>query len=137
MGWYGGYNSRQEIIDEITEGYVNPHDPTQRVVYLKHCLRGNVLWGVCERKTSDGVKRWITCDLLYYYRGDKTWSYKPLDESMHPYYYTCPLSYLDMVPVECEEWREGVREYHAKQREKRAARKARKKKLTTTNNALH
>jgi len=36
-------------------------------------------------------------------------------ESMHPYYYSCPLAYLDAVPVACEEWRQLVLQYHAKQ----------------------
>ena len=127
MGWYGGYNSRQEVIDEITKGYASPHDPNLTTTCLKHCTRGNIVWGVWERTLSDGnVKRWITCDLMQYYRGDRTWSYKPMDESMHPYYYTCPLRYLDMVPAECTEWREGVKEYHQKQKEKRIARKKQK-----------
>jgi hypothetical protein len=37
-----------------------------------------------------------------------------MSEQVHPYYYSCPLAYLDMVPeVKCEEWRALVREYHA------------------------
>ncbi|MCA9380929.1 hypothetical protein KC678_01565, partial [Candidatus Dojkabacteria bacterium] len=42
-----------------------------------------------------------------------SWGYKDMDESMHPYYYNCPLSFLDMTPVACEEWRQHVRNYHA------------------------
>jgi hypothetical protein len=53
---------------------------------------------------------------------DYGWGYKSMDESMGPAYYTCPLSYLDMVPMPdspyAREWREKVREYHAKQRRK-------------------
>jgi hypothetical protein len=38
---------------------------------------------------------------------------------MHPYFYSCPLGYLAMVPqVECEDWRKVVREYHAKRTKK-------------------
>ena len=36
-----------------------------------------------------------------------------MEESMHPYYYSCPLSYLELVPIDQyggnAEWREGVR----------------------------
>ena len=30
-----------------------------------------------------------------------------------PCYYNCPLKFLDMAPVASEEWRKGVREFHA------------------------
>lgn len=72
------------------------------------------------------TERWIGCDLLEYSKRDEGWGYKDMDESMHPYYYSCPLSYLDMVPVVgSEEWRQGVREYHQRQRAKRQAKKVR------------
>jgi hypothetical protein len=61
------------------------------------------------------TERYIGCDLLRKHPGHG-WGYKDLTESMHPYYYTCPLSYLETVPVACEEWREQVREYHDKKR---------------------
>ena len=35
---------------------------------------------------------------------------------MHPYYYTCPLSYLDLAPEQSADWRAGVRAYHARRR---------------------
>ena len=51
-----------------------------------------------------------------------------MSESVHPYFYYCPLGYLDMVPLEVyggyAEWRELVRQYHARSIEKRRARKA-------------
>ena len=49
-------------------------------------------------------------------RSGGQWGYKPLDESMHPYYYSCPLSYLDLAPEQSAEWRAGVRAYHARRR---------------------
>jgi hypothetical protein len=39
--------------------------------------------------------------------------YKPMDESMGPFHFSCPLAYLDMVPETNREWREHVRAYHA------------------------
>jgi len=99
---------------------------------LAHCYRGGafsgVLWAVWERtfigngQQAKPVERWITCDLLRHQR-DYGWGYKDMDESMHPYQYSCPLKYLALVPIETyggnAEWREGVRAYHARQREKR------------------
>ena len=58
--------------------------------------------------------RYIRCDLLE--RSGGQWGYKPLDESMHPYYYTCPLSYLDLAPEQSADWRAGVRAFHTRRR---------------------
>jgi hypothetical protein len=35
---------------------------------------------------------------------------------MHPYYYSCPLSYLDLAPEQSADWRAGVRAYHVRRR---------------------
>jgi hypothetical protein len=63
-------------------------------------------------------RRYIGCHLLESSGGE--WGYKSLDESVHPYYYSCPLRYLDMAPVRSSEWREGVRAYHAGRRKSAA-----------------
>ena len=83
---------------------------------LRYCLKGNVLWTVRETtdKATGIMERYIGCDLLQRER-NYGWGYKDLCESMHPYYYSCPLAYLAIVPVACEPWRAAVREYHAKQ----------------------
>lgn len=83
---------------------------------LRKCAVGNVLWTVREVTEGEKKERFIGCDLLL---PDKSgWGYKDMSESMHPYYYTCPLAYLDEVPVACEEWRALVREHHAKKTRK-------------------
>ncbi len=91
---------------------------------IAHALRGNVLWSVVEMTAkAEGVHhdlaagqspRYIRCDLLE--RSGGQWGHKPLDESMHPYYYSCPLSYLDLAPEQSADWRAGVRAYHARRR---------------------
>lgn len=83
-----------------------------------------MLWSVVELTAKvEGVHRdlapgqslrYIRCDLLE--RSGNQWGYKPLDESMHPYYYSCPLSYLDLAPEQSADWRAGVRAYHARRR---------------------
>lgn len=105
MGWlFTQGASRKDIIERLTK------NETGYPQTLKHCTRGNILWSVVENPNGE---RFIRCDKLQ--RGNGGWGYKDMAESMHPFYYTCPLGYLDMVPVACEDWREKVREYHAKQ----------------------
>ena len=121
MGWFFSPQSRPELIAEL----IQPQE-TERasVKVIAHALRGNVLWSVAEITAKvEGVHpkldpgeslRFIRCDLLE--RSGGEWGYKPMDEAMHPYYYSCPMSYLDMVPEQSREWREGVRAYHARRR---------------------
>ncbi|VFT23712.1 Uncharacterised protein [Pseudomonas aeruginosa] len=108
MGWYFSPQSRSELIAEL----IAPQQ-TERVSakVIAHALRGNVLWSVVELTAKvEGVHRdlapgqslrYIRCDLLE--RSGNQWGYKPLEESMHPYYYSCPLSYLDLAPEQSAE----------------------------------
>ncbi|TWU41870.1 hypothetical protein [Novipirellula artificiosorum] len=142
MGWLFIPGSvRRSMIKDRTSAWERTNDDgtTIKTTCLAHCFRGNcfsgVLWSVFERtfiqdgEHTESQQRWIQCDLLQYSRSDDGWGYKDMDESMHPYYYSCPKSYLDMVPVETHggnaEWREHVRQHHrnslAKRRAKRTA----------------
>ena len=113
MGWYYDYGaSKADTIKTVTKDWDNKNGSKGRC--LAKCLRGNVLWTVFEVTDPDGQPhRHIGCYLLQSYEGD--WGYKPMDESVGPFYYSCPLSYLDMVPVANEDWRESVRKYHSKE----------------------
>ncbi|MDR0578706.1 MAG: hypothetical protein LBI87_14540 [Candidatus Accumulibacter sp.] len=117
MGWYFTRQSRSEMIAELIAPQETGHARAQTIA---HALRGNVLWSVVEvtdkvtdknRDLAPGPQRFIRCDLLQGSGGE--WGYKPLDESMHPFYYSCPLRYLDLAPEQSHAWREGVRAYHA------------------------
>jgi hypothetical protein len=140
MGWlFKSGNTRRDIIEENTKGWERTNEDGTRIksVCLAHCYRGGVfsgvLWSVWERtfvkddQQVEPTQRWIVCDLLRYQK-DYGWGYKDMEESMHPYFYSCPLKYLDLVPIEQfgghAEWRELVRSYHARITEKRRARKA-------------
>lgn len=116
MGWdFAQGATRKDIIQER----IADKRGTDGSIWqcLRHTTRGNVLWTVWEVAKTDGsVERFIGCDLLK--NSSWGWGYKDQCESMHPYYYTCPLIYLDLVPVACEDWREKVRQYHAKQKRK-------------------
>jgi len=120
MGWYFSRQTRDQLIRELIE----PQEAENaRSEVIAHTLRGNVLWsvvritakqaGVMKLAAGDSINV-IRCDLLQGSGGE--WGYKPLDESMHPYYYSCPLRYLDMAPVQSPEWREGVLAHHASRR---------------------
>lgn len=136
MGWTYPYGvNRKQLIAQRVEGW--ERDTGEMVVKstcLKHCYRGGVfsgvLWSVWERTfTKDSmevqsVERWIQCDLLRCDQG--SWGYKDMEESMHPYFYSCPLSYLDLVPIDSyggnAEWREQVIEHHHRRAEQRKSR---------------
>lgn len=119
MGWSFTYGAtRADIIAKQIETWSSSAE-TDRVI--AHTCVGNVLWTVHEQvknATPDQVHRYIGCDLLQRENG-YGWGYKDMCESVHPYYYTCPLKYLDIVPVACEKWREKVREHHAGKRKER------------------
>ncbi len=121
MGWlFIPGATRQDIIDRIT-AFEDSDGGTWE--FLKHCTRGNVLWSVVrwtDKTNGNVVKDIITCHLLdstyeSTSRGkQKYWGYKSMCESMNPFYYTCPMSYLKSTEVVCQEWRDQVKLYHRK-----------------------
>lgn len=121
MGWdFTSGATKKDIIHERTQPY---EDANVRLNTLVHCVRGNCLWMVKEvlKKKTNEVERFIELDLLEKNKGEnwEGWGYKDMDESMGPYYYSCPVEYLDMVPVvACQSWRDLVREHAAKQARK-------------------
>jgi hypothetical protein len=142
MGWLFKCNyTRRELIAERTKGWerTNPDGLLITSRCLAHCYRGGmfsgVLWSVWERtfarngEEAEPTQRWIQCDLLRHQR-DYGWGYKDLEESCGPYYYSCPLKYLRMVPIDQysgnASWREQVVLHHQRSAEKRRARRAAK-----------
>ncbi|MBB1606112.1 MULTISPECIES: hypothetical protein [unclassified Pseudomonas] len=126
MGWLFSSRTRAELIRDLTQ----PEDQARaRVHVIAHTLRGNVLWSVTEvTAKTEGVHpdlapgesmRYIRCDLLQRRGGE--WGYKAMDESMAPYYYSCPLRYLDMAKELSPGWREKVRAHHARRRQSATA----------------
>ena len=115
MGWtFTRDATRADIIADRIEAWSNDTHAGQTI---RHCLKGNVLWSVRAiiDKSTHRIERYIGCDLLQRERG-YGWGYKDMEESSGPYYYSCPLAYLGMVPVACEAWRERVRDHHARQK---------------------
>jgi hypothetical protein len=135
MGWYFTNGAtKADIIAEVTKEkprqpafmWSNAEQKSLPCGYdfssktLHRCVRGSVLWTVEETvRYKEQVERdtFIGCYLLEAREGKA--GYKPMDESMGPYYYSCPLSYLDMVPEANKEWREKVRTYYAEKAEQK------------------
>lgn len=120
MGWVFRQNeTKQQLIERLTADYTN-NETGNNSKCVKHSLRGSHLWAIvddCDGKTGL-TTRYIALFLLSSERGFG-YGCKDLSESCHPYYYDCPLSFLKLCPrVACEEWRQGVIEYHAKQNKK-------------------
>jgi hypothetical protein len=104
MGWLFGWSNRSDLIHHLVSG--------NGAKTLTHCCKGNVLWAVQELPDKAGVPvRFIACYLM---KGagpaevSCRWGYKDMDESMHPYYYTCPVSYFKLTPVTNQAWRDEV-----------------------------
>lgn len=140
MGWvYTRGGSRKDQIRNLTMEWENTdaEGTMLKSCCLARCYRGGafsgVLWTVWERtferggETVQPTERWIMCYVLQY-RADCGWGYKDISESMHPYYFSCPLKYLAMVPIEQyggnREWREFVERYHAQAKDRRRAGRA-------------
>jgi len=94
--------------------------------FTEHELIGGILWGIREDVLTgpwDDI-RWetrevelgnvIICVVLYESVSD-SWSYKEIYECEEPFYYNCPLRFLDIAPVSSEYWRRCVRNYHRRQ----------------------
>jgi hypothetical protein len=144
MGWYfTNWATRKDIIEELT----SDTDETGREsgrrfrrVCLAKCYKGaayaGVLYAVIRQDIMEAdATEWtegepfILVAMLRHSKHDgiPAWGYKEMCESMHPYYYGCPLSYLDMAPVANQEWRDQTREAWAERKAKAAKRREARK----------
>ena len=109
MGWYFTHGAeRRDVIEELTE---DTSKDGRVFRTLRKCFRGNTMYALHEGGPADGPKKWIGVYLLQ--RSDIGWGYKPMDETMGPNYYDCPVSYLDAADEPAndyaKEWREACR----------------------------
>lgn len=94
MGWISGWHNKSSVVKQLTDDY-REHLVTSKVV-------GNHFWMVVKSNNKNVI-------LLHLLRKEgNRWGYKSMDESMHPYYYTCPSDFLYMAPVTCQKWRDNV-----------------------------
>ena len=106
MGWlFTPGQTRTELIARLTK---TDYFKGQTSTCLRHCARGNVLWTVWEIILPNSeIHKYIGCDLMQCQKGCG-WGYKDMCEADGPYYWSCPVSYLEMVPVRNEDWRQEV-----------------------------
>jgi hypothetical protein len=129
MGWLfsTAWQSKAELVKHLTEG--------NGLETLAHSVRGNILWAVQKSSPLDGkaVVTFIACyTMASGKRQGQGWGYKDMDESMFPFYYTCPLKFFKLClppSPSAAEWREAVRKFHAKQAAKASMKKAIKSAL--------
>lgn len=112
MGWdFCEVADKQSTIGGIIMGWSN--DTGHTYTCLAHRVIGNTVWTVWEVVCPSGqTDRFIGCDRI---RKDRKlgWGHNGMSEVEHPFYYDCPLKFLDMVPyVRNKDWRNKVREYH-------------------------
>lgn len=122
MGWTfsNKWQSKQDVVNERTRGGLVPHR-----------LVGTHLWYIAEATTGHKI---ICLDRIMYSQGE--YGYKAIDETMHPFYYDCPLSLLKqaspvvseapapdgaLVSADAARWRERVHEHHADTKARRAS----------------
>ncbi|MFV0678183.1 hypothetical protein [Variovorax sp. tm] len=91
---------------------------------LAHRSIGNRLWFLAQTRSGEAAgHKWIGLTLIDSRRGEV--AVKCMDESVGPYYYDCPLEFLDRAdaPVGpyAGPWREKVRAFHASRAARRAA----------------
>lgn len=110
MEWYFSHRTRAQLVKNLTE----QGEGGQTLAYKIVNESGQViLWAVqqCSPDHPEYPNQvFISCYLLG--TSGRLHGYRPMDESMHPYFYSCPIRYLAMAPVRCQAWRDGVMACH-------------------------
>lgn len=118
MGWLFSYRNRMDLIQKLLAPERN-YIRNRKV--LQHALVGSELWMVVRLKLKiagmvngnavGDVYTYIVCELLAC--ADGLWGHKSIPEEMGPFYYGCPLHFLDIAPDgNNPEWRAKLREIH-------------------------
>lgn len=123
MGWI--FSTRPATKAAFVKQLLHEQFSDGRWELIDQSLRGNNLWTLV-RPSAEESGPFIV--LFRLQRQDGCWGYKDMDESMGPYYYDCPLGFLDRAPEPeghnrnhggtGRTWRDHVRDYHASQRQR-------------------
>lgn len=122
MGWLYYAPSKQALVQDLL---ANCESESLKRRSLASALvqegRQLVLWSVAEITAKDDsirglpagqILKLICCDLVE--KSGLSWGVKRLDEAMGPFYYSCPLRFLEIADELSPSWRESVREFHSK-----------------------
>ena len=118
MGWLFSHRSKEQLLRELLAA--SSTFSRDREI-LAHSVVGNELWTVVKLTLhvagliNDNLKgdsfTFIKLDLLDVSNG--YWGSQSISESMGPYYYGCPLEFLDMATFGVNQvWREQLRQHH-------------------------
>lgn len=116
MGWLYRRLTREQLVAELVAAH---QTDSVRFETLEHTVVGDVLWALVRvtalrddatTLAKGESTKYIRCILLN--GSPEGWGYKAMDESVHPYYYSCPLHYLVQAVELSPEWRAGVRKHH-------------------------
>lgn len=121
MGWLFPYHTTTKEI--LVQDLINPKRLSDASPWelQAHSLRGNNLWLLYRHKTKP--MHLIGLDLIAYDKTSGTYGHKDMDESVHPYYYDCPKSWLKIVAGEeapsegSQKWRDAVAARYAAKKE--------------------
>lgn len=120
MGWDFGWKKRADLVKEIV-GERNGDSTPRTVKVFDEAVTGHSdgrLWRIVEffDKGAGRKRRIIAVDLIDFEPGTG-WGHKPMDESVGPSFYNCPVSWLDEVN---EDWGKMAQDWRAKVRERAA-----------------
>lgn len=106
MGWLfrEGLGSKKEAAEWALEGFKS------RVI--ASAVKGNQLWFVAEINQEVFGPRERFIGLILLSKKNGMWGKKWMEEVMHPYFYGCPVSYLEMAHQQSAEWRAGVKKFN-------------------------
>jgi hypothetical protein len=125
MGWdFTKGSTKREIVAEVLAEYRNSEGVASRVIAHREVNKPGetpVLYVVREFFSEALQKRvggYIEVVLLDKQTKSKVcdwsgWGYKRMGEDEHPYYYDCPLEFLDLIPTDnasALDWRDRVRQ---------------------------
>tara|TARA_R110000744_G_scaffold121769_1_gene226549 strand:+ start:327 stop:662 length:336 start_codon:yes stop_codon:yes gene_type:complete len=107
MGTTTGFYSRKDVVDTLVNQYSND---IFTIIDKKATNFGRHLWMLIQPK--DGPS-FVCLFKLSSYQND--WGYKPVDESMGPCHWDCPVSLIDQADPPTTEyatnWRNKVYQY--------------------------
>jgi hypothetical protein len=113
MGWLFYAKSKAHLINDLTSPRENAESRLEPMTYELNSDE-NTLWVVSKLIYKDRggySETFITCHLLDLHKDQ--WGYKTFDEAFHPFYYDCPLRFLDIAQHHtCDNWRDKVRQWH-------------------------
>lgn len=123
MGWFypSFVDSRAGLLRELSGELLG-------LRCSRRYLCGNVVWILWEPSEGWAGNKWIGCYLMG--KAGGRWGYKSMSEADGPFYYSCPMSFLDAAPVMDPEWREGVKRYWEDRKARQAAKRSRRQAVS-------